>query len=118
MLAGPNCGREEGHRSDTLWNLWPPERRVLRLLSYCGAPSAVATPTREQRKRVSILFCDVSRPGPTAVDGREGYRPVGLAPSLAALSVHIVTRLTLRSDQLEVPPVSSERVPVGSHTFT
>lgn len=27
---------------------------------YCGAPSGVAPPTREQRKRVTILFCDVT----------------------------------------------------------
>src|SRR5947209_5608226 len=32
---------------------------------YCGAPSVTATPTREQRKRVTILFCDVT--GSTAL---------------------------------------------------
>jgi class 3 adenylate cyclase len=32
---------------------------------YCGAPLVAAPPTREQRKRVTILFCDVT--GSTAL---------------------------------------------------
>jgi len=41
-----SCGREsEGN---------------FRLCPHCGAPLATATPAREQRKTVTVLFCDVT----------------------------------------------------------
>jgi len=46
---------------------------------YCGAPSVTATPTREQRKRVTILFCDVT--GSTALG--ESTDPEALRALLA-----------------------------------
>jgi class 3 adenylate cyclase len=46
---------------------------------YCGAPSATAIPTREQRKRVTILFCDVT--GSTALG--ESTDPEALRALLA-----------------------------------
>src|SRR6266567_515586 len=46
---------------------------------YCGAPSVTALPTREQRKRVTILFCDVT--GSTALG--ESTDPEALRALLA-----------------------------------
>jgi class 3 adenylate cyclase len=46
---------------------------------YCAAPVAPPSPTREQRKRVTILFCDVT--GSTALG--ESTDPEALRALLA-----------------------------------
>ena len=46
---------------------------------YCGAPLAAAPPSREQRKRITILFCDVT--GSTALG--ESTDPEALRALLA-----------------------------------
>jgi len=51
MTPCGNCGRQIGED--------------FAFCPYCGTPSVAATPTREQRKRVTILFCDVT--GSTAL---------------------------------------------------
>jgi len=45
MLACPSCGRENADDA--------------RFCSACGAPLVVLEPTREQRKVVTVLFCDL-----------------------------------------------------------
>ena len=64
MIACASCGREIAED--------------FRLCPYCGTPVAVA-PLREQRKRVTILFCDIT--GSTALG--ESTDPEALRALLA-----------------------------------
>jgi class 3 adenylate cyclase len=64
MIACGSCGKEIAED--------------FRLCPYCGTPVAVA-PLREQRKRVTILFCDVT--GSTALG--ESTDPEALRSLLA-----------------------------------
>src|SRR5579872_6541454 len=51
MQDCPACGREIGEECA--------------YCPYCGSPTVQATPAREHRKRVTILFCDIT--GSTAL---------------------------------------------------
>jgi hypothetical protein len=65
-----NCGRES--------------KGEFRFCPYCAAPLVSAAPTREQRKTVTVLFCDVT--GSTALG--ESMDPEALRALLARYFEH------------------------------